>query len=237
MICDEARILVSAYQDGELPEDRREEIEKHLDDCPACAEVLRRNLSLSDAIRSGAPTYPASDSLLRSLERFSARRPIWKPFVGGLSAGLAAALAAMFFFGRSTQREFTADLVADHVRSLMAAHLIDVQSSDKHTVKPWFLGKVDFSPNVPDLASDGFPLIGGRLDYVDHHAAAALVYMKARHVINVLVVPERPGPPVADIDGYHVEHWRSGDLDYWAVSDVAGGDLRQFARAFEARSK
>ena len=235
MICDEAKILLSAYQDGELPPDRREAIEKHLGACPSCAEALKRDLRLGDALREHGPFYRAPETLLKSW-RFPAPNPSWRPFSVGLAAGLVSVLAVMFFFTRSASHDFTADLVSDHVRSLMASHLIDVQSSDRHTVKPWFLGKLDFSPSVPDLAADGFPLIGGRLDYVDHRPAAALVYMRAKHVINVLVVPSRTGISAnGGQDGYHVEHWKLGDLDYWAISDVEDSQLRDFAQLFQSK--
>jgi anti-sigma factor RsiW len=130
-------------------------------------------------------------------------------------------------------------LVASHVRSLQAGHLIDVATSDRHVVKPWFNGRIDYAPPVPDLAAQGFPLAGGRLDYADGRTVAAVVYRRRAHVINLFVLPARPQawslphatrPP----PGYAVLHWRDGGLDFWAVSDVAPEDLALFRKAFEA---
>jgi anti-sigma factor RsiW len=234
MTCEETRGLLSAYQDGELQGDRLGQVESHLQTCAECAAILKRNLKLSEAIRSQAPSYAPSESLLRSTGQMAARRPAWKPFAGGVTVGLAASVAIMLFFSWRTSKDLTAELVSDHVRSLMASHIIDVVSSDRHTVKPWFLGKVPFAPTVPDLGPDGYPLLGGRLDYVGGEPAAALVYGKQKHVINVFVMPERGGG-AAQLNGYNIEHWRIGDLGYWAVSDVTPEDLKAFGATFRQR--
>jgi anti-sigma factor RsiW len=126
-------------------------------------------------------------------------------------------------------------LVDTHIRSLLPGHLIDVQSSDRHTVKPWFAGRIDISPPVMDLASKGFPLIGGRLDYVQGHRAAVIVYGRRLHMINLFVwrtVPGERAAASAARDGYGVLHWTSGDLSYWAVSDAAPAELDAFRAAY-----
>jgi anti-sigma factor RsiW len=137
------------------------------------------------------------------------------------------------------QARFENELVAGHVRSLLATHLTDVASSDKHTVKPWFNGKVDFSPPAPDLAAQGFPLAGGRLDYLAGKVTPALVYRRRLHVINVFV--RNGGVGLAGLfprgDGYNVTAWREGGLSFYAVSDVAAGDLAQFRTDFQAATK
>jgi anti-sigma factor RsiW len=131
-------------------------------------------------------------------------------------------------------------LIASHVRSLMADHLMDVASSDQHTVKPWLDAKLDFAAPVADLSSQGFPLIGGRLDYLNNHSVAALVYQKRKHFINLFIWPTTPGDSAAQTmverEGYHLVHWSDGDFTYWAVSDVNPGDLQNFKQLFEQQT-
>ena len=129
------------------------------------------------------------------------------------------------------------ELVASHIRSLQAQHLFDVPSSDKHTVKPWFQGKISFSPEVPNLTSNGFPLLGGRLDYIAGQPAAALVYGRGKHAINVFVVPMTTNVHSngdEEEGGYHVTHWAEHGLDYWVVSDTDKENLDLFGRAYRA---
>ena len=129
------------------------------------------------------------------------------------------------------------EVVGSHVRALMGDHLFDVQSTDQHTVKPWFLGKLDFSPPVTDLAQAGFPLTGGRLDYLTGHPVAALVYTRGQHTINVFIWPEGSdairSSEARAIRGFHVRHWTRGGMAYWAVSDVNDADLDQFVHALQ----
>ena len=131
-------------------------------------------------------------------------------------------------------------LIASHVRSLMADHLMDVASSDQHTVKPWLDAKLDFAAPVADLASQGFPLIGGRLDYLDNHSVAALVYQKRKHFINLFIWPTTPKDSTAQTmverEGYHLVHWSDVDFTYWAVSDVNIADLQSFKQLFEQQT-
>jgi mycothiol system anti-sigma-R factor len=159
-----------------------------------------------------------------------------------LAAAIAlAAIVASSFLPRLRQPgadQFLAtQLIASHVRSLMADHLTDVASSDQHTVKPWLDVKLDFAAPVVDLSGEGFPLIGGRLDYLDNHSVAALVYQRRKHFINLFIWPTTPGDSkaqkVVERQGYHLVHWIDGDFTYWAVSDVSVGDLQTFQRSFE----
>ncbi len=132
-------------------------------------------------------------------------------------------------------------LIAGHVRSLMANHLTDVASSDQHTVKPWLDTKLDFAPPVVDLSSEGFPLIGGRLDYLNNRPVAALVYGRRKHFINLFVWPaasdEPKAPKTITREGYQLLHWADSDFNYWAVSDVNVNDLQTFKQQFETRTQ
>jgi anti-sigma factor RsiW len=151
----------------------------------------------------------------------------------GMSSGVT-----WFFAAADRQEGLAQQVVAGHVRSMLGDHLTDVASSDQHTVKPWFGGKLDLSPPVVDLTSQGFPLVGGRLDYLDRRPVAALVYRHSQHVINLFVWPEKAGPlpaaAPASLQGYHLRHWQQGDLTFWAVSDVNPADLENFQRIFQA---
>ena len=139
-----------------------------------------------------------------------------------------------------TDQFLATQLIASHVRSLMASHLTDVASSDQHTVKPWLDAKLDFAPAVVDLSTEGFPLIGGRLDYLDNRAVAALIYQRRKHFINLFVWPAAPDetrtPKTITRQGYQLLHWVESDLNYWVVSDVNEKELQEFKRLFEERS-
>jgi anti-sigma factor RsiW len=144
-------------------------------------------------------------------------------------------LAAAFFQTSRTKGNSVADqVIADHVRSLLATHLLDVVSSDQHTVKPWFHGKVDFAPAVIDLSKEGFPLIGGRLDYLDGKTVVALVYRRGKHPINLFIFPGAgkgdTKPEIVTRRGYHLFHWTRDEMQYWAVSDLNRAELQQFAQ-------
>jgi len=167
--------------------------------------------------------------------------------LSGLSLAAAIIFAAIIFSNLAPQlRRPGADqllatqLIASHVRSLMANHLTDVASSDQHTVKPWLDTKLDFAPAVADLASEGFPLVGGRLDYLDNRPVAALVYQRRKHFINLFVWPVESnaakGTETISRQGYQLLHWVNSDFNYWAVSDVNANDLQTFKQQFEVQT-
>ena len=150
---------------------------------------------------------------------------------------MAASLALLLALPQLTTVPMQDQLVASHVRSLLASHLTDVQTSDRHVVKPWFNGRIDFAPPVVELAPQGFPLVGGRLDYIGGRVVPAIVYRRRLHTINLFVMPagtlSSPAPISTRRDGYSLVRWTRGGLQYWAVSDVEPGELELFRQAFE----
>ncbi len=245
MNCDELQVLLDGYADGEVDLARSLEIERHLRGCPACAEALAGRQALGDALRRAAPYHRAPAGLrervLSSVRRSAATRPAaappWRPLALAASLAFAALLtwgAVRLWSSHRPEDVRAQEVVTAHVRSLLATHLLDVASSDQHTVKPWFKGQVDFSPEVRDFAEEGFPLAGGRLDYVDGRTAAVLIYNRRKHVIN-LFLWRAPGeadaaPRSLTRQGYHLIHWTDAGLTFWAVSDLNEGELQEFVR-------
>lgn len=244
MTHEEIRELIHPYVDGELDVANGREIEQHLSGCDDCRRLEQRVRRLRTALRKSRPSYSAPTTLERSV-RTALRRearpthPFLSPWVL-LATGTACALliVAFAFFqnARATRNTFTDELVSNHIRSLLATHLVDVVSSDQHTVKPWFDGKIDFAPEVHDLSAAGFPLEGGRLDYLHGRTVVALVYRRNKHPINLFIEPaatrDRTGPATSTRRGYNLLHWTRDGMDYWAVSDLNTAELREFAALF-----
>jgi mycothiol system anti-sigma-R factor len=215
----------------------------------APAELRQRvQASLRDSVRVRASRGAARENhALRTSPR-AARRLVlpeipWNWLALAAAIVLAAIIASSFLprLGPPASDQFLAtQLIASHVRSLMADHLTDVASSDQHTVKPWLDTKLDFAPPVVDLSSEGFPLIGGRLDYLDNRPVVALVYGRRKHFINLFVWPAASdaskAPKTITRQGYQLLHWADSDFNYWAVSDVNVNDLQIFKQQFETRT-
>ena len=249
MNCTEMHTLMHAYLDDELDAVRSAEVAQHLAGCPECmarhraAEILQQSLH-NPLLRHDAPAVLAARIRAHLPDDAPARprRPSWR--WPALSAALAASLLAMIAIAGWQVAQSRAhrddalvtEAVSDHVRSLLAAHLIDVQSTDRHTVKPWFDGRLDFSPQVKDLDAQGFVLIGGRLDVLGDERVAALVYKRHLHMINLFQWPAIDGSVAAPKEqarnGYHAIGWREGGMQFLAVSDTA--DLEAFVGAFRA---
>ncbi len=246
--CPDKEHLLQALIDGELDARNAQACEEHLRACPACAEAFADLQMLRGRLSSAGVAWPAPEGLRGQLEaQFAAPEaathrvapvPRLPWALSGAMTALAASLALALFW--PSPDRLADELIADHVRSTLASHLVDVATSDRHTVKPWFNGKVDFAPPVADLADHGYPLAGGRLDYVSGRPVAALVYRRNRHVINLFVWPSASGPSQAAAhasrQGYAVQHWRSGGLEFWAVSDIERSDLSAFTAAYQAKT-
>lgn len=249
MICQETHRLIHPYLDGELDLVRSLEIEAHLNDCEKCAQGYHELRGLHSAVRNTALRFEPRAALLdrvrtavRDEERVTNRSPrlFWRWLIPTMSA------AALIIVGLSLlallRQPSTSDLVAQeivssHVRSLMEKHLTDVPSSDQHTVKPWFDGRLDFSPPVRDLASAGFSLVGGRLDYIGNRPVAALIYQRRQHYINVFVWPSTGASDASERalvrQGYNLIQWTKSGMSYWAISDLNLAELQQFVQLLE----
>jgi len=237
---------VDAYLDGELAAVDTRELEAHLAQCAECTRFRDERLALRAAIAAGIPKFQAPAALrdrVRDAAATGARaraprpfgvRDVWRPLA--LAASLAAVALGSWTLARqrAAGEALADDVLASHIRSLMPGHLTDVLSSDQHTVKPWFNGRLDFSPPVDDFAGRGYPLLGGRLDYVDGRTVAVLVYGRRQHVINVFVWPSARGPSggpkTSDRQGYHLLHWTAADYTYWVASDLGEAELQEFAQ-------
>lgn len=246
MSCPES-LCTQAYFDRELDALAAAELERHLQGCEHCRAQLAALEHTRVALRS-LPDEPAPASLQRRLRlALDAlepqpvnrtpwfRRPGWIASSGGVGGAVAAALGMWMLMLPSSESQLLHDLTADQVRSLMGSHLIDVVSTDQHTVKPWFEGHADVSPVVADFTSQGYTLIGGRADYVLHQRAAVVVYQHGKHVINVYAwaaTGSLPGESTGS--GYHMACWRQVDLDYCAVSDAGWDELRALEGLIQA---
>jgi len=248
MNCQQARPLIDFYADGELDAAGILELEKHIHDCPACALAWRNAQSLKKSLKQDALYFTAPAELRRAIKselhsQVKPRESFWSlKWLTAATTSFAtvclALLLTVTLTRPSEQQRLAQEIVSSHVRSLMANHALDVVSTDQHTVKPWFNGKLDFSPPVKDLAAQQFPLGGGRLDYIGGRSVAALVFHRAKHVINLFIWPSNAADskavPVTTIQGYNVIHWSNAGMTFWAVSDLNEKELMEFVQDYEA---
>jgi anti-sigma factor RsiW len=255
--CPDKAMLLQGLVDGELDAVNAAACEAHLKVCDACNAEYLRLLALRRELTAPGVSHAAPERLRASIEAMmaaegapqtaapqpTARRAAPRTSLaaaGGLGGLLAATLAVMFVVPQMTEAGVERQLVSNHIRSLMVGHLTDVATSDQHVVRPWFNGKVDIAPPVPELSADGFPLVGGRLDYVDGHVAPAIIYKRRLHTVNLFIWPAEGRllneTRTARRDGYSLVEWTSGGLRYAAVSDIEPADLQRFKTAFVARS-
>jgi anti-sigma factor RsiW len=251
--CESEGRLLQGYFDGELDLVRTVEFEEHLKICPDCAGELREQQVMRQSLRSSNLYERAPESLRARIHAElpspkvqpkvipMRRRPVLRWLATAAAIVIAFVVGARVIpnIGSQGQADLLAqEIVASHIRSLQPGHLYDVQSTDQHTVKPWFDGKLDFAPPVVDLAPSGFPLVGGRLDYADGRPVAALVYQRRLHYINLFVWPSTEGQnaradsQVQAREGYNILHWTQGGMALWAVSDLAGDELQTFMALF-----
>ncbi len=235
------RLLLNAYIDGELDPAHVLEFEQRLAEDRPLADERARIEALRGAMRERLPRATASPELRRRVAALARPRPfgIAKQQLAAMAASIMVAFAvgsaATYLAIRGDRGELEL-LVSSHMRALMASQPVEVASTDRHTVKPWFNGKLPQSPRVIDLAAQGFPLVGGRIDVIGLTPAPTLVYRARQHVISLTALPGSLGArgPLRPIDGYNAVEWTDGSLAYWAVSDLAAPELENFAKAFRA---
>jgi len=250
MTCEHASAAeLSGYADGELPAEQQHWWDQHLAGCPACRAELGRLQTLSASLKRHLPPREPSSAFREDLRRLLRSEPVGRPPARLRLSRWGAALAAGLVFavgfglghregGAGAGDPIIAQVVAGHVRSLEVDHLVDVASSEHHVVKPWFAGKLDFSPPVPDLGADGFPLIGGRIDYLGGRQVAALVYQRGPHRINLLLWPAQSagrcarGPDVVR-QGFNLAHGQAAGMEFWAVSDLNRQELQEFVTRWQ----
>jgi anti-sigma factor RsiW len=249
--CPDKTALLHGLVDGELDAVNAAACEAHLKSCEGCNAEYRRLLALREALAAPGVAHDAPPRLRAGIEAMmeaeSPARPRGRPARGiapwaasGAAGLLAAGLAVVFVLPQVAEDGLERQLVASHVRSLLANHLTDVATSDQHVVRPWFNGKVDIAPPVPELAAQGFPLVGGRLDYIDGRVAPAIVYRRRLHTVNLFVWPAEGRvlneARTARRDGYSLVEWTQGGLRYAAVSDIDPAELKQFKAAYIAHA-
>jgi anti-sigma factor RsiW len=256
MSCQDYRDFADAYSDNELDTASAIRFQKHLRECRECRGALESRQSLQTLLRGPELRFEPPPGLRESVTRLLAQEeavtkvaapqrrviPLFIPLAMAAALVFFAGLAwfnPMALFRAAAQGPMVAEITSSHIRSLLADHLLDVPSSDQHTVKPWFAGKIDYTPPVKDLAAQGFRLAGGRLDYVNNRDVAVLVYDYNKHVISLFIWPVSGKPPLGESvftrAGYNMVHWADNGMTYWAVSDAEKDLLRKFCDAIKSK--
>ncbi len=245
---EQAELLLQGYVDGELDLLSTLEVERHLQNCETCSGEYRDSLALRSALGAPALYHRAPAKVSKSV-RASIRaankassdpRPFSWLWAGLGTAAVVVAATVLIWFGLrimpAPDNSLADQVLSSHVRSMLGTHLTDVASSNQHTVKPWFDGKLDFAPEVQDLSEQGFPLVGGRLDYIDNRPVAALIYKRQLHIINLFIWPATGtggGTQTLTRQGYNMFQWTQAGMTYWAVSDLNTDELRQFVELIQ----
>ena len=230
--CMEKQLLIQAELDGELDAAGAAALAAHVRDCADCAALQANLAALSARMREGVTRFAAPASLRGAVRAKPAMRYWGYGATFGAGMAVAAGLAAIFVLPAGVGA--MPDVVAAHIRALQPGHLLDVASTDRHTVKPWFDGRLDYAPPVRDFAAAGFHLLGGRLDYVTGGPVAALVYGRDKHLIDVFVWPGAQAASDGEVQGYNVIAWSQGGMNYRAVSDLNRRDLASLAALLRA---
>jgi anti-sigma factor RsiW len=251
MTCEEARVLLHALIDGELEAGRVRAVEAHIAGCARCAAEIAQYREMRQTMRSSNLRLAAPQALRSRIEAAlpspsvltpavkPTRRSLLQGFALGTALSAVAASGVVFVVMRTAQDDqMLGDVASAHLRSLQADHLTDVLSSDQRTVKPWFNGRLDLAPPVPDLTAQGFTLVGGRLDYIDGRPVAAIVYKRRQHVINLFVAaaanPNHTAARGEAVQGFNTQRWSDQGFRFIAISDLAADELREFHSKFEA---
>ena len=254
MSCQRAQELIHGYVDGELDLVRSLEVEQHIHECEICSRAYRSQTTLRSSLKNDSLYYTAPDKLKQRIQsslRKEAKSEMLPHGFGWRWLTVGASLAFMLLIGVAISRvvpsrvnpsvDLAQEIVSNHVRSLLpgGSHLTDVLSSDQHTVKPWFDGKVDFAPPVKDFAGQDFRLYGGRLEYLNNRTVATLIYQRRLHYINLFIWPAEQAGSTGEVtiqrQGYNLIHWTGSGMNYWAISDLNSVELHEFARLVQQR--
>lgn len=238
MNCHAVKDLLHAYLDEELDTATTGEVKQHLRTCPACSQAYTSLRALQQVLHTNNLSLPAPASLRERVQLAVYQEDQVPFFQRSVRFWLSALVAILVltvliftqFFASSSYNTLTQQVLASHIHALQQKHLVDVSSSDQHAIKPWFDGKLAYSPPIVDLAAEGFPLVGGRLDYLDRQSVATLVYQHNQHVITLFLWPAQgtEGITLQTLQGYHLCSWTRSGMTYWATSDVDISQLHQF---------